>query len=215
MEENPVEHQEKKLFFLMNDLVSLWVTFSVEAPLLDSLIKAGVLWRCLEFALLFEENFEVGGFDFEKTQRINEVAEDCVLVLRNVAIFANEVFLLKNTSYAEAPGYIDKLPAAKQKSEFLFNEVGRLHKKRKDVLRSFHEGLQVLLLRKSLQGLLEDYYEALIKPEEKDKRGIKKFLKLLNGDLEEETFIWMAENREDLKDVLKLQIALINEEPPK
>ena len=215
LEENPVEHQEKKLFFLMNDLVSLWVTFSVEAPLLDSLIKAGVLWRCLEFALLFEENFEVGGFDFEKTQRINEVAEDCVLVLRNVAIFANEVFLLKNTSYAEAPGYIDKLPAAKQKSEFLFNEVGRLHKKRKDVLRSFHEGLQVLLLRKSLQGLLEDYYEALIKPEEKDKRGIKKFLKLLNGDLEEETFIWMAENREDLKDVLKLQIALINEEPPK
>jgi len=214
LENNPVEAYEKKVFFIMNDLVMIWVNFSTDVSILDSLIRAGVLWRCIEFAMLYEENFEMGGFDYEKTQKINEIGEDCVLVLRNVTIYSNEIFILKNTSYSENT-FIEKITASKQKSEVLFNEISKLSKKRKDVLKTYFEGLQVLILRKSLQGLLEDYYEALVKPEEKDKRGIKKFLKIINNDLEEEMFIWTQENREDLKEILKVQISMINEDPNK
>lgn len=215
-EYNPMEFYEKKIFFLMNDLAMLWVSFSTDVALLDSLIRAGVPWRCLEFAMLYEENFEMGGFDYEKTQRINEICEDCVLILRNLTIFAHEVFILKNTSFCEAPGLLlEKVVMAKQRSELLFNEISRLNKKKKDILKAYFEGLQTILMRKSVGNLLEDYYEALEKPEEKDKRGIKKFLKLFNKDCEEEMFIWTQENREDLKEVLKIQLSMINEDSNK
>ena len=214
MDNNPIETYEKKVFFLMSDIAMIWVNFSTDVSILDSLIKAGVLWRCIEISMLYEENFEMGGFDFEKTQKINEICEDCVLIIRNVTIFSNEIFILKNTSYSDAP-FSEKITASKQKSEVLFNEISKLNKKKKDVLKAYFEGLQTLILRKSIQGLLEDYYEALEKPEEKDKRGIKKFLKLINNDLEEEGYIWTMENREDLKEIIKIQVSVINEDPNK
>lgn len=211
-----LELYEKKIFFLMSDLAFIWLNFSVDLTLLDSFIKSGALLRCLEFALLYEESFEIGSCDFERTQKINEISEDCVLVLRNVSIYANEVFLLKNTAYSGDLGVLKKIPSStKHKSELLFNEISRLSKKKKDVLNAFFEGLCTLIMPRSLQTLLEDYYEAVEKPEEKDKRSIKKFVLLLNKDLEEESFIWTQENRDDLKDILKLQICLINEDENK
>lgn len=205
-----LELYEKKLFFLIGDVAFIWLNFSIDVRLLDPLIKAGIPWRCIEFSLLYEENFEIGSFDYERTQKINEICEDFVLVLRNITIYANEAFGLKNKSNDD--NLLEKMIiSSKHKSETLFSEIHRLNIQRKEVLTAYFEGLHTLLMKKSIQGLLEDYFEAISKPEEKDKRGIKKFLNILNKDLEEETFIWSQENREDLKEILKMEISLIND----
>ena len=143
------------------------------------------------------------------TQRINDICEDCVLILRNVTIYGNEVFLLKNTSYLE--GNLEGNYRSKQKSEALFTNISKLTKMKKDVLKAYIEALVTLLMRRCVGALLEDYYEALEKPEEKYKRAVKKYITLVNGDCEEEGFLWNGENREDLKEVLKKQISEINE----
>lgn len=176
----------------------------------NSLIESGILWRLLEFSLFYDESFEFGVSDFDRMQKINSISEESGLVIRNVSIFSNEIAILKNAS--SSTNYNEKIINTKQKSEPIFNIVSKLPRNKKEILRKYYEGLIILLQHKLTYSLLEDYYEPNEIPEEKDKRAIKNFLKMLNGNFEEEDFIWNNDIRNDLKDLIRRQISSINDE---
>jgi hypothetical protein len=72
--------------------------------------------------------------------------------------------------------------------------------------------MEIMLGNKLLAFLIEDYSEPKTMPEEKDKRAIKKLLKTINCNTEEEEFIWNDDVRSDLLDLIRRQISYINDE---
>lgn len=180
---------------------------------MDAFIQSGLLWRFIEFTFFYEESFEFGGgFNFERIQKINSFSEDSALILRNASIFSIEAFILKNASASSSLNEKSSWINLKSKSETVFKEIYQLEKSKKEILICFFENIEVLLGNRVLSYLVEDYSEPKVMLEEKDRRAIKKLLRTVNGNCEEEEFLWNEDVRSDLMDLIRRQISSINDE---
>lgn len=186
---------------------------SCELSFLSAFIQSGLLWRFIEFTFFYEESFEFGGgFNFERIQKINNFSEDSALILRNASIFSLEAFILKNASSSSASNEKSSWINLKSRSEAVFKEIYKLEKNKKEILICFFENIEVLLGYRVLSYITEDYSEPKVMPEEKDRRAIKKLLRAVNGNCEEEDFVWNEDVRCDLMDLVRRQISFINDE---
>ena len=123
-----------------------------------------------------------------------------------------EAFILKNASTSSSLNEKSSWINLKSKSEAVFKEIYKLEKSKKEILICFFENTEVLLGNRVLSYLVEDYSEPKVVPEEKDRRAIKKLLRTVNGNCEEEEFVWNEDIKNDLMDLIRRQISSINDE---
>ena len=201
------EQYTAKIFDFMDSLLVLLLRLSKESYFITSLIQCGLAWRCLEWVSYHDTLDSPLKYNDNDWDLVNQQTDKASLILRNLLIYSNEAFILK-VSEGGSKSYI---LTSKEKSPHLIMEINKIDRNQRFILISFYEVMIDLLGKKMVQTILEDFYEPLVKAEEKDKNSIDKFLKMMSANSKEPTLFWNEEARCDLREVLKTQILDINE----
>ena len=201
------EQYISKIFDFSKSYLELLLYLSKESCFITSIIQSGLAWRCLELVCYHDSLDTPLKCNDNNWYRINQQTDKASLILRNLLIYSNEAFVLK-VSEAGSKSYI---LTSKEKSPHLIMELNKIDKSQKFILISFYEAMIDLLGKKMIQMILEDFYEPIVQPEDKDKNSIHKFLKMVSANSTEPSLFWNEEARCDLREILKTQILSINE----
>jgi hypothetical protein len=198
-----------KIFELLKHLIDLFTKLSLDVSSIVLLIQSGIAWRILEFVLYYESR-EIYS---EKADDLNyqtmlECIEKLGFILRNVLIYSNEVYTVKMTT---APGSRVGILTSKERSPQLLMSINKLEAPDRNTIAKFHECILSIVGKRMSQVLLNDYYEPLSKPEERDLHSVIKFLNYFSTSVSDSSTLWNEETRSELQALLKSQIiSLIN-----
>jgi hypothetical protein len=91
-------------------------------------------------------------------------------------------------------------------------EINKLEKKEREDLLVFHDAIITILTKRLTWIIVQEYYEPMLVPDAKDQRSVDEFLEYLTNNKQGPDFIWNEDTRQELRDLIKLQLQSINED---
>jgi len=195
-----------KVYMLTRGILDVWLQFSVRPMFLPILIRAGILWRCIEFLTYYIDVPELGEKNYRKMLMS---IEDACLIFRNTLIFANEAYISRSRKSPGDPEDL-RIVSNEEKShlvELLMNQYGEANLK---FMARFYVAVTNLLGKLMLNLLLADYMNPMISPRIQDKENIDNFIKMFANSYYDPSTLWNEDTRNELRTLMVNQLGAIN-----